>query len=96
MKALGYSLTAFRKAAAPALITLCVALSMGASWYQSGKIVICHVPPGNPNNRHTIEVSQNALQAHLDHGDYIGSCNELPPPAPQDSIPVKEEGVAYP
>jgi hypothetical protein len=42
----------------------------------TAKITICHVPPGNPNNRHTIEVSMNALSAHLAHGDYIGSCDE--------------------
>ena len=90
MKALHYSLTAFRKAAAPALITFCVAVSISASWYTSGKITICHVPPGNPANHHTIEVSQNALQAHLDHGDFIGWCDS------KEAGWIKEEGVGYP
>lgn len=31
------------------------------------KVEICHVPPGNPDNRHTIWISQSALQAHLDN-----------------------------
>ena len=37
-------------------------------------VTICHIPPGNPNNPHTITISVNALQAHLDHGCYVGSC----------------------
>ncbi len=39
------------------------------------KIVICHVPPGNPDNTHAIEININALPAHLAHGDLIGDCN---------------------
>jgi hypothetical protein len=39
------------------------------------KIVICHSPPGNPNNKQTIEVGASALKAHLDHGDEIGPCD---------------------
>lgn len=38
------------------------------------KVVICHVPPGNPDNAHTIEVAESAVAAHLDHGDSLGSC----------------------
>ncbi len=37
-------------------------------------VTICHIPPGNPANAHTITISVNALPAHLAHGDYIGSC----------------------
>jgi len=39
-----------------------------------GKVVICHIPPGNPGNQHTIEVGQPAVSAHLAHGDTLGSC----------------------
>lgn len=39
------------------------------------KIIVCHIPPGNPDNTHAIEISINALQAHLDHGDSIGDCS---------------------
>ena len=35
------------------------------------KITICHVPPGNPGNMHKITISRNALQTHLNHGDFI-------------------------
>lgn len=39
------------------------------------KIAICHIPPGNPYAAHTITIGYPALQAHLKHGDYIGSCD---------------------
>ncbi len=39
-----------------------------------GKSVICHIPSGNPDNRHTIEVGQSAVPAHLAHGDTLGPC----------------------
>lgn len=38
------------------------------------KITICHVPPGNPANTHSITINENALPAHLAHGDSIGEC----------------------
>lgn len=41
------------------------------------KIVICHYPPGNPDNPQTISISVNALEAHLAHGDQIGVCGEI-------------------
>lgn len=41
----------------------------------SGKVEICHIPPGNPGNAHTIEVGQSAVSAHLAHGDHIGDCD---------------------
>jgi len=44
------------------------------------KVVICHIPPGNPANAHTLSVSENALEAHLAHGDFLGPC-EAPPPS---------------
>ena len=39
-----------------------------------GRVTICHIPPGNPDNAHTITVSMNAVPAHLAHGDYCGPC----------------------
>lgn len=35
---------------------------------------VCHIPPGNPENAHTICVSASALDAHEAHGDYLGAC----------------------
>jgi hypothetical protein len=41
---------------------------------QAGKTLICHVPPGNPSNRHSICVGNPAVPAHLGHGDSAGCC----------------------
>jgi len=41
----------------------------------SSKVEVCHIPPGNPANFHTITVSSDALSAHLSHGDLAGPCS---------------------
>lgn len=41
----------------------------------AGKVKICHVPPGNPGARHTLEIPSSAVAAHLAHGDYLGVCD---------------------
>ena len=41
------------------------------------KVEVCHFPPGNPDNFHTITISENALPAHLAHGDAPGSCDAV-------------------
>lgn len=56
------------------------------------KVTICHVPPGNPANAHSITISTNALKAHLGDneeglhgGDYYGECQSStssPSPSP--------------
>jgi hypothetical protein len=38
------------------------------------KTTVCHIPPGNPANEHTICVGNPAVPAHLAHGDFVGSC----------------------
>src|SRR5882724_10163480 len=38
------------------------------------KTTVCHIPPGNPGNAHTICVGNAAVPAHLDHGDFLGTC----------------------
>ncbi|MFI0415155.1 MAG: hypothetical protein ACH255_13570 [Candidatus Thiodiazotropha sp.] len=48
---------------------------LSGSGYAAGKVDICHIPPGNPSNAHTINVSKNAVPAHLAHGDKIGACS---------------------
>jgi len=48
------------------------------------KTTICHIPPGNPANAHTLCIGNPAVPAHLhNHGDYLGPCvaeTECPPP----------------
>lgn len=48
----------------------------------SNKVLVCHIPPGNPANAHTICISPNAVPAHLAHGDVLGECTPPPPPPP--------------
>ena len=41
-----------------------------------GKIIICHLPPGNPLNPQTIAVAPSAVSMHLGHGDHLGRCED--------------------
>jgi len=51
------------------------------------KVTICHVPPGNVCNEHTIRVGKPAVRAHIEHGDYLGSCDPQDPPVVVDPPP---------
>lgn len=53
----------------------------------NGKVVVCHIPPGNSVNFQEITVSENALPAHLAHGDILGQCELCPGPEPPDECP---------
>ena len=45
--------------------------------FAQAEIVVCHAPPGNPENTQTITVgSQSAADAHLRHGDTLGPCDD--------------------
>ena len=39
------------------------------------KVLVCHIPPGNPSNAHTICISENGVPAHLAHGCHLGPCD---------------------
>lgn len=55
-----------------ASVTIFVA---SAAWAE--KQAICHFPPGNPSNFHTIIISENAVAKHVEkHGDSVGTCLE--------------------
>lgn len=67
-------------------MVLCSAATVyGAS---QGKVDICHIPPGNPANAHTINVSVNAVPAHLAHGDTLGACGGGGEFCPGDCVPL--------
>lgn len=52
------------------------------------KVLVCHIPPGNPENAHTICVSANAVDAHQSHhADPIGACADDGEPPPPESPP---------
>lgn len=43
------------------------------------KCDVCHIPGGNPDNRHVVNISKNSMHTHIDdHGDYVttdGTCD---------------------
>lgn len=41
------------------------------------KVKVCHIPPGDPGNFHSITVAAAALPAHLAHGDLPGACAQF-------------------
>lgn len=64
------------------------------------KVEICHIPPGNPGNSHTLCVGLSAVAAHLAHGDMLAACgtdhsctNLDPKSSPVSSTPLIEEGM---
>ena len=61
-----------------ASIVMCVidARASGGS-ANNPKVYLCHVPPGNPNNPQTLNISINAVPAHLGNhaGDRLGACS---------------------
>lgn len=63
--------------AACALIAVTALPAAPASAGPAPKVEVCHIPPGNPANFHTITISENALAAHLAHGDMEGPCKEI-------------------
>ena len=56
------------------------------------KVIICHFPPGNPSNAHTIRVGHHAAEKHqIKHGDTLGPC-------PDDGLgdgDISVHGVKY-
>jgi hypothetical protein len=75
----------------------CPACGTSASALQAppGKTVVCHVPPGNPGNAHTIIVGDSAVPAHLAHGDYLGECSGGPGGAGREVVPVNDGPVWF-
>ena len=58
-----------------------------------GKVTVCHVPPGNPANAHTISIAEEAWNAghspHQSHVlDFIGKCPAVPTPPPTQVPPT--------
>ncbi len=63
---------------ASAQITICVVDARGKNnkGAYDGKVLICHIPPGNPSNWNILSVASSAVPAHLAHGDKLGgSCS---------------------
>ena len=58
------------------------------------KVTICHIPPGNPSNAHTITIGGSAVKAHLAHGDVKGPCDLVELPEPNDSKVKRESRLS--
>lgn len=55
------------------------------------KVLICHIPPGNPDNAHTICVSTHAVEPHQSHhGDLIGACDDGGEDPPDEDPPEED------
>jgi hypothetical protein len=63
---------------------------------QGARVDICHIPPGNPDNVQTITISENALGAHLDHGDSVGACESEQTAELSESRPQPEAACTCP
>jgi hypothetical protein len=57
------------------LAALIVAVAVMAAGGPADRVTICHIPPGNPGNAHTITINLNALPSHEAHGDFLGECD---------------------
>ena len=56
------------------------------------KVLVCHIPPGNPANAHTICVGKPAVDPHVaNHGDTLGACEVEPTPPPDEPPPQDPE-----
>ncbi|MEG4235765.1 HYR domain-containing protein [Microcoleus sp. Pol11C3] len=69
--------------------------SKNGTW-DGKKVYVCHVPPGNPGNAHTLEISVNAVPSHIGPSghatDRLGKCEVAPCTAPTYSkAPVTPE-----
>lgn len=63
----------------------------GAPTCGGKKVLICHIPPGNPANAHEICVGEPAVAAHVkNHGDPIGPC------PPSSTPPATDAGTPTP
>jgi hypothetical protein len=70
-------------------------MSKSNTW-DGKKVYVCHVPPGNPGNSNTLEISVNAVPSHIGPSghatDRLGKCEVAPCTAPTYSkAPVNTE-----
>lgn len=78
------------------LLGVILALTMAlapAALANNHKVTICHYPPGNPDNPRTIEISRNALETHLAHGDTEGPCSSSDDQYDNGDDPGSGDGV---
>ena len=72
MRRTGTRGTFFRVAVLSSSVGIAMVMAQPA-W--ADKLAICHIPSGDVAKAHTIAVAQEALDAHLAHGDTVGICS---------------------
>ncbi len=74
-----YCVTAFDAAGCQSSSPSCTTVNSAnvSCGHNLQKVILCHVPPGNPNNPQTLCIAPNAVPAHLANhpGDCLGSCD---------------------
>jgi hypothetical protein len=69
-----------------------ITLPSGEKVCAGKKVLVCHVPPGNPANAHTICVGKPAAEPHqANHGDALGACAAEPNPPPSEPPPPPDD-----
>lgn len=68
------------------LVALLAVSVASVSAAPSGKVSICHVPPGNPNAAHVINIGEAGWRGHLNHEDDFDIDENHPCP------PVSDDG----
>jgi hypothetical protein len=74
-----YCVTAYDASGCPSDAPACTTVNSAdvACGHNMQKVILCHVPPGNPNNPQTLCIAPSAVPAHLANhpGDCLGSCD---------------------
>jgi hypothetical protein len=74
-----YCVTAIDAAGCQSTTPSCTTVSTAsvACGNHGQKVILCHIPPGNPNNPQTLCIAPSAVPAHLANhpGDCLGSCD---------------------
>jgi len=66
-----------------------------------GKINVCHFPPGNCANAHTILIGKSAMNGHKNHGngsctqDYEGYCGGIAPPGSLTDTTIQVKIISW-
>src|SRR5262245_54274661 len=89
-----------RRGALVLAVSILLVMGFGAAYAVSGALkghtpaTICH-KPGTPAE-HTITVDDDAVPAHLAHGDYLGPCQPTEPTEPQETTLTSETTTTVP
>lgn len=59
---------------------LFIALFCSTAFGGATKVDLCHIPPGDPDNFHTISINEKAVPSHIRHGDTLGVCEDIEEP----------------